>query len=195
MITRDHRSSSATLTSGSPAASCWSGSTRPAAFVRHGEPDDPAEFSEIVRHEIDLDNAEDCSIDGWKVGDACVFEERSRFRPVVTKFRSGREHIGEESFETLEEAGRTVFRMMDQPTRLLRKVGHALYSDRWQSTIARDLGYTDRTVRYWLSNLHTLPGEINDRMMVLVCKRIRELRSCVEMLDRRGVGIKPTSRL
>lgn len=34
---------------------------------------------------------------------------------------------------------------------LLRSVGEALYGPRWQSSLARELGVADRTVRRWIA--------------------------------------------
>lgn len=47
-------------------------------------------------------------------------------------------------------------------TRLLRDTGTALYGPRWQSDLARDLGVSDRTVRYWLAGNDIPAGVYSD---------------------------------
>jgi hypothetical protein len=40
---------------------------------------------------------------------------------------------------------------------LLARVGGALYGVSWQGSMARALGVSDRSVRYWLSGAHPIP--------------------------------------
>lgn len=54
----------------------------------------------------------------------------------------------------------------------LRKVGEALYGERWQTDIARDLGLSDaRRVRQWLSNDRPIPAGVWADLNVLVNER------------------------
>ena len=40
---------------------------------------------------------------------------------------------------------------MGAPPDLISRVGRALYGERWQTPLARELGVADRTVRRWVS--------------------------------------------
>lgn len=41
---------------------------------------------------------------------------------------------------------------------LLREAGRALYGERWQTDLARDLKVSDRTVRRWDAETHAMPA-------------------------------------
>ncbi|EKO3612166.1 hypothetical protein M3914_003377 [Vibrio metschnikovii] len=46
---------------------------------------------------------------------------------------------------------------------LLEKTGRALYGERWQSDLARDLKLDSRRIRQWLSDDRPIPdGVVND---------------------------------
>lgn len=49
---------------------------------------------------------------------------------------------------------------------LLREAGEALHGERWRMPLARDLGVSDRTIRYWEAERFDmppgLPGELRD---------------------------------
>jgi hypothetical protein len=66
---------------------------------------------------------------------------------------------------------------------LLRRVGEALYGERWQSALSRDLGVNDRTMRRWASG-EDMPrhGVIVD-LQALVNQRSTDLQQCAELLD------------
>lgn len=42
---------------------------------------------------------------------------------------------------------------------LLRRSGRALHGERWQSPLSRDIGVTDRALRYWLNGTNTVPTD------------------------------------
>lgn len=42
---------------------------------------------------------------------------------------------------------------------LLRRSGRALHGERWQVPLSRDLGITDRALRYWLDGTNAVPVE------------------------------------
>lgn len=56
-------------------------------------------------------------------------------------------------------------------TDTLRQAGEALYGDRWQSPLSRDLGVTDRTMRNWMSGRHEAPADLFDRLLGLLKSR------------------------
>jgi len=67
---------------------------------------------------------------------------------------------------------------------LLRRVGQALYGERWQSALAHALGVSDRRVRQWAaSEGQPRPGVIAG-MRRLVADRRAELGSVADDLDR-----------
>lgn len=56
-------------------------------------------------------------------------------------------------------------------TDLLRVVGSALYGQRWQVEIARDLGVTYRTLARWLA-LDAMPDDVPFRLRPIVKTRV-----------------------
>lgn len=75
----------------------------------------------------------------------------------------------------------------------LCEVGAALYGERWQSPLARDLGVSDRTMRRWVNGawdkVVTLPEGLPRELAKLVELRIHSteaLRKRVVRLQRRG---------
>lgn len=42
---------------------------------------------------------------------------------------------------------------------LLRRSGRALHGERWQVPLSRDLGVSDRALRYWLDGTNAVPGD------------------------------------
>ena len=69
---------------------------------------------------------------------------------------------------------------------LLRMAGEALYGDRWQSPIARDLGVSSRTVRHWCGERHACPPDIGGRLLPLVEARGEALRGIADTLRKNG---------
>jgi len=55
---------------------------------------------------------------------------------------------------------------------LLALVGNALYGERWQTDLARDLGLSDaRRIRQWLSLDRTIPEGVWDDLAKLLAER------------------------
>lgn len=65
---------------------------------------------------------------------------------------------------------------------LLIAVGKALYGDRWQSPLARDLGVGDRRVREWIARERTTPPGIRIDLMRLCLERAQDLDELAEKL-------------
>jgi hypothetical protein len=58
---------------------------------------------------------------------------------------------------------------------LLRRAGAALYGDRWQSPLARDLGVALRTVQRWTDGDRAPPGDLSTRLDHLLTARATEI--------------------
>jgi len=54
---------------------------------------------------------------------------------------------------------------------LLIAVGQALYGERWQSPLARDLGVSDRTMRRWVAGTYPVPKGVRDDLLRLCAER------------------------
>jgi len=48
---------------------------------------------------------------------------------------------------------------------ILADCGRALYGERWQSELARALGYSYRTMRYWLSGRSPIPSTVRPALL------------------------------
>jgi hypothetical protein len=59
---------------------------------------------------------------------------------------------------------------------ILKRAGEALYGERWQSPLSRDLGVTDRTIRNWAANRNECPGDLAERLLQV----LRARGECVE---------------
>lgn len=52
---------------------------------------------------------------------------------------------------------------------LLRRSGRALHGERWQVSLSRDLGITDRALRYWLDGTNTVPvDEVLPKLLTIL---------------------------
>jgi hypothetical protein len=54
----------------------------------------------------------------------------------------------------------------------LKDKGRALYGERWQSALARDLGVTDRTMRRWLAGDCAIPARAESEMRAVIADRV-----------------------
>jgi predicted transcriptional regulator len=64
-------------------------------------------------------------------------------------------------------------------------VGRALYGDRWQSDIARDLGVSDRTIRRWVSGEDIPRLGVWRDLLALVISHEKELSAVKRILTTR----------
>ena len=62
----------------------------------------------------------------------------------------------------------------------LRRVGEALYGDRWQAPLAGDLRISERNLRYWLAGRHAVPPGVIGELRKLVSARSAELAALLE---------------
>lgn len=64
----------------------------------------------------------------------------------------------------------------------LAKAGQALYGERWQSPLARDLEVSDRTVRRWAAGDNPVPEEVERRIRTLLQQVVARLRKIERVL-------------
>lgn len=65
---------------------------------------------------------------------------------------------------------------MDENKELLIATGKALFGERWQSDMARALGYADaRSVRQWLADERPMPASVLPRLEDLLVDRQVEI--------------------
>mgnify|MGYP007051452802 CR=1 FL=1 len=56
--------------------------------------------------------------------------------------------------------------------KIIITVGHALYGDRWQTSLAHDLGLSDgRRIRQWLSDERPIPAGLRGDLLRLLSER------------------------
>lgn len=60
---------------------------------------------------------------------------------------------------------------MGDDVEVLAAAGRALYGERWQSPMARDLDTTDRTMRNWVGRVHPVPTHVRGRIELLLAER------------------------
>jgi|AntDeeMinimDraft_5_1070356.scaffolds.fasta_scaffold21683_2 hypothetical protein len=64
---------------------------------------------------------------------------------------------------------------------LLVNSGRALYGERWQTDLARDLGLSDgRRIRQWLSGERPIPEDIEKDLATLLKKRQRKIEKALK---------------
>ena len=79
---------------------------------------------------------------------------------------------------------------------ILRRAGEALYGERWQSPLSRDLGVTDRTVRNWAADRNECPDDVPERLLRILRARgesVARLTAMIEEHVNRG-GNAPNDR-
>jgi hypothetical protein len=71
-------------------------------------------------------------------------------------------------------------------SKLLTDAGRALYGDRWQSPLSRDLGVSDREVRRWVAGDVVVPRGVYTDLLRMVIDRAQDLDDLVEPLKQAG---------
>lgn len=71
-------------------------------------------------------------------------------------------------------------------SRLLVECGEALYGERWQSELARDLGVSDRTVRRWVAGATPVPSGVFVDLLRMVTERQVTLDALALRLPKAG---------
>ncbi len=68
---------------------------------------------------------------------------------------------------------------------LLESTGKALYGERWQSELARDLGFSDgRRIRQWLSQDRPVPEGICEDLTRLLNERAQAINASLKNLKK-----------
>lgn len=70
---------------------------------------------------------------------------------------------------------------------ILEWAGEALYGARWQSPLARDLGTTDRNLRYWVAGTHSAPPDIKDQLIALLRHRGEKLHGIIARIEQEEI--------
>ena len=68
------------------------------------------------------------------------------------------------------------------------KRGRALYGERWQTQLARDLKVSDRTVRRWARGDSPIPEKVDREILVMLKEHYVEIREVLSDLYRRGAS-------
>jgi hypothetical protein len=74
-------------------------------------------------------------------------------------------------------------RELEERVQLLRRIGEALYGERWQSDLARDLAVHPRTMRYLMSGGWTIQDWVLARCKTLIGERLDGLQGLAEELE------------
>ena len=73
---------------------------------------------------------------------------------------------------------------------LIRRAGHALYGERWQVPLSRDLDVSDRALRYWLGRTNAVPvTQVLPRLLDILQGRTDEVTGiAADIRDAIGKG-------
>lgn len=71
---------------------------------------------------------------------------------------------------------------------ILRLVGHALYGERWQRPLSRDLNVSDRMLRYWAAGSHASPPDLNGKLLALLKARGLRINEVIALIERKENG-------
>lgn len=66
---------------------------------------------------------------------------------------------------------------------ILRRAGEALYGERWQTPLSRDLGVTDRTVRNWAAERTNCPDGLPKRLLSILRNRSEIVTKLASMIE------------
>jgi hypothetical protein len=83
---------------------------------------------------------------------------------------------------------------------LLKRAGEALYGERWQSSLSRDLGVTDRTVRNWAAERNDCPDDVPSKLLDLLRHRgesMMKLTTAIEQhlgTDEKPLRVRPAAK-
>jgi hypothetical protein len=66
----------------------------------------------------------------------------------------------------------------------LRRIGEALYGERWQTPLAGDLDVSDRTIRRWLDGSRAIPESLPGELARLIAARTARLQQLAAELRR-----------
>ena len=68
---------------------------------------------------------------------------------------------------------------------LLRRSGRALHGERWQVPLSRDLGVTDRALRYWLNGTNAVPvDEVMPKLLEILLSQKGRLDEVITAIQK-----------
>ena len=68
---------------------------------------------------------------------------------------------------------------------LLRRSGRALHGERWQVPLSRDLGITDRAIRYWLAGTNAVPvNEVLPKLLTILTLKASDLSTIISDIQK-----------
>lgn len=70
------------------------------------------------------------------------------------------------------------------PPDALIRAGRAMFGDNWQTPIARELGVSDRSVRYWTKGEHAIPAGVVGDLVKILRARGRKMDALADELAR-----------
>lgn len=70
----------------------------------------------------------------------------------------------------------------------MKLAGQALYGERWQRPLSRDLGVSDRMLRYWAAGSHPSPADLNGKLIALLKVRGVRLNETIALIEREENG-------
>lgn len=70
----------------------------------------------------------------------------------------------------------------------LRLAGQALYGERWQRPLSRDLRVSDRMLRYWAAGSHPSPADLNGKLVALLTARGKRINEVIALIEREENG-------
>lgn len=76
---------------------------------------------------------------------------------------------------------------------ILKMTGHALYGGRWQRSLSRDLGVSDRMIRYWAAGSHPPPPDLGQRLVALLRQREETLEEIIALIEQEEIGSSTAS--
>ena len=79
-------------------------------------------------------------------------------------------------------------RKMGGGANILRRAGEALYGERWQTPLSRDLGVTDRTIRNWAASRHDCPDDLSARLLGVLRTRGENMSHLISRLEQETNG-------
>lgn len=71
---------------------------------------------------------------------------------------------------------------------VLRLAGQVLYGERWQRPLSRDLGISDRMLRYWAAGSHPSPADLNGKLVALLKERGKRINEVSALIEREEDG-------
>lgn len=75
---------------------------------------------------------------------------------------------------------------MNSKKEIVIKAGQALYGERWQTDLSRDLGFSDgRRIRQWMSGDRPIPDSIYDDLSKLLEERQLIINEVVSIVNKK----------